>query len=85
MEKIKPCEMCGEMMTYHKSNKRYCTKCYRAMNNKRQSEKEKLKRQLEKGITSKEPDRTLTRIAIEAREHGMSYGRYMACRVGGQG
>ena len=84
MEKMKPCEKCGQMMPYQKSCKRYCAKCARDIKNERAGEYKRMKRLVGKNSTSKDPDRTLTRIAIEAREHGMSYGRYVASMTGGR-
>lgn len=75
---IKKCAYCGSDFVYNIHNKQYCSKeCAYAF--KLKSEKEERKAHK----TKPKKGKTVRDIAREAREHGMTYGKYVAMLEGG--
>lgn len=67
------CKICGKLFTKKRWNECYCSiEC------KSVARKGRDKKRIRKYKPKKEPNADLVRLAIEAREHGMTYGQYVA-------
>jgi len=71
--KDKICAYCGKVFNSVKTNKIYCSpycgKC---------AHTEKIKDIMPKEVPKPKPSKSITQICKEAKEHGMSYGDYIA-------
>jgi hypothetical protein len=76
MDKIRACAVCGNIFIPKKANSKYCgEKCAgKAYSEKYKRCKKKRKAEQEKRM---EAQRSITDIAVAARQAGMTYGQYV--------
>lgn len=75
---IKNCKLCGREFKGQRTNSEYCSQsCYRDA--RREYERLKIQRRKERERRKNTEDNMtqIRNLAVEAREHGMSYGKYI--------